>query len=139
MFFHMKLCQKILVVALALMMLCSAATAELLAGTSSLTIQKAEQVGIEISEEVLEFLAENLRSNIRQIEGAIKKLSALSFLSGKNVSMDLAKSCLSELLGGAEPVNVTVEKIFSAVPPLFRISCTQIFIKQLIYINYILI
>lgn len=40
----MKLCQKILVVALALMMLCSAATAELLAGTSSLTIQKAEQV-----------------------------------------------------------------------------------------------
>lgn len=41
----MKFCQKILVVALALMMLCSVATAELTAGTSSLTIQKAEQVG----------------------------------------------------------------------------------------------
>ena len=41
----MKLCQKILVVALALMMLCSIATAELITGTSSLTIQKAEQVG----------------------------------------------------------------------------------------------
>ena len=61
------------------------------------------------------FLAENLRSNIRQIEGAIKKLGALIFLSGKELNMDLAKSCISELLGGAEPINVTVDKIFAAV------------------------
>ena len=77
--------------------------------------KKAEQVDISIPDEVLTFLAENLRSNIRQIEGAIKKLSAVSFLTGKSISMELARSCLSELLGGAEPVNVTVDKIFSAV------------------------
>ncbi len=77
--------------------------------------KKAEQVSVEISNEVLTFLAENLRSNIRQIEGAIKKLSALSFLSGQAISMELARSCLSELLGGAEPINVTVDKIFTAV------------------------
>ncbi len=77
--------------------------------------KKAEQVSIEIPDDVLTFLAENLRSNIRQIEGAIKKLSALSFLSGRSISMELARSCLSELLGGAEPVNVTVDKIFTAV------------------------
>jgi chromosomal replication initiator protein len=61
------------------------------------------------------FLAENLRSNIRQIEGAIKKLGALIFLSGKELNMDLAKSCISELLGGAEPVSVTVDKIFASI------------------------
>lgn len=77
--------------------------------------KKADQVGIEISDEVLEFLAENLRSNIRQIEGAVRKLSAIGFVYGKVITMDVARSCIDELLGGAEPVNVTVDKIFTAV------------------------
>ena len=88
--------------------------------------KKAEQVNIQIPDDVLTFLAENLRSNIRQIEGAIKKLSALSFLSGRSISMELAKGCLSELLGGAEPVNVTVEKIFAAVQERYNVSKTEL-------------
>ncbi len=77
--------------------------------------KKAEQVGVELPEDVLTFLAENLRSNIRQIEGAIKKLGARVFLSGEKIDMNLARGCISELLGGAEPTSVTVEKIFSSV------------------------
>ena len=92
--------------------------------------KKAEQVSIDVPDEVLTFLAENLRSNIRQIEGAIKKLSALSFLSGQKISMDLAKSCLSELLGGAEPVNVTIEKIFGAVQQKFNVTKAELIGKK---------
>ncbi len=77
--------------------------------------KKAEQVSVAIPDEVLTFLGENLRSNIRQIEGAIKKLAAFSFLQGKTITMDLAKECIAELLEGAEPVSVTVEKVFTAV------------------------
>lgn len=77
--------------------------------------KKAEQASLKIPDDVLSFLAENLRSNIRQIEGAIKKLSALSFLSGKKITIDVAKNLLTELLGGAEPISVTVDKIFLAV------------------------
>ena len=77
--------------------------------------KKAEQVGVDLPEDVLTFLAENLRSNIRQIEGAIKKLGARVFLSGESIDMDLARGCISELLGGAEPTSVTVEKIFASV------------------------
>ena len=77
--------------------------------------KKAEQVGVELPEDVLTFLAENLRSNIRQIEGAIKKLGARVFLSDEKIDMDLARGCISELLGGAEPTSVTVEKIFASV------------------------
>lgn len=77
--------------------------------------KKAEQVGVELPEDVLTFLAENLRSNIRQIEGAIKKLGARVFLSGEKIDMDLARGCISELLGGAEPTSVTVDKIFTSV------------------------
>jgi len=84
--------------------------------------KKAEHVNVDIPDEVLTFLGENLRSNIRQIEGTIKKLGALSFLSGQKVTMDLAKTCLLEILGGAEPVNVTVDKIFSAVFNKYGIS-----------------
>ena len=84
--------------------------------------KKAEQVNVSIPDDVLTFLGENIRSNIRQIEGAIKKLGALSFLSGKEITMEVAKECISELLGGAEPVNVTVDKIFAAVYKRYGIS-----------------
>ncbi|MBR3893507.1 MAG: chromosomal replication initiator protein DnaA [Clostridia bacterium] len=84
--------------------------------------KKAEQVNVSIPDEVLTFLGENLRSNIRQIEGAIKKLGALSFLSGKSITMEVAHECLSELLDGAEPVSVTVDKIFTAVYNKYKIS-----------------
>ena len=76
---------------------------------------KADQVNLTLPDEVLIFLAENLRSNIRQIEGAIKKLGAIRFLQGKEITMEVVQVCLSEFLGDAEPVSVTVEKIFSAI------------------------
>ena len=88
--------------------------------------KKADQVGIEISDEVLEFLAENLRSNIRQIEGAVRKLSAIGFVYGKVITMDVARGCIDELLGGAEPVNVTVDKIFTAVYKKYGIKKEEI-------------
>lgn len=84
--------------------------------------KKAEQVNVAIPDEVLTFLGENLRSNIRQLEGAIKKLGALSFLSGKQITMELAHECIAELLGGAEPVSVTVDRIFTAVENKYGIS-----------------
>ena len=84
--------------------------------------KKAEQVGIIIPEEVLTYLAENLRSNIRQIEGAMKKLGALAFLSGQKITMEVARGCIADLLGGEEPVSVTVDKIFATVYKKYGIS-----------------
>ncbi len=83
--------------------------------------KKAEQVNVKISDDVLAFLAENLRSNIRQIEGAIKKLGAKSFITGCEITMELARGCISELLGGSEPMEVTVDKIFTAVYKKYNI------------------
>ena len=88
--------------------------------------KKAEIVGITIPEDVLEYLAENLRSNIRQIEGAIKKLGALTFLSGREINIELAKSCIIELLGGEEPVSITVDKIFAAIKRHYNVSREEI-------------
>ncbi len=84
--------------------------------------KKAEQVNITIPNDVLTFLGENLRSNIRQIEGAIKKLGALVFISGKSINMEVAQACLQEISEGTEPVSVTVDKIFGAVYNKYGIS-----------------
>ena len=88
--------------------------------------KKVEQAKISIPDDVLLFLAENLRSNIRQIEGAIKKLSAKSLIMNQTIDMELAKSCLNELLGGSEPVSTTVDKIFSAVYNKYGVSKEEI-------------
>lgn len=92
--------------------------------------KKATQVNVSIPDDVLAFLAENLRSNIRQIEGAIKKLGANSFLSGRNVDMELARECIAELLDGAEPVTVTVDKIFNSIYKKYNIKREDIISKN---------
>ena len=84
--------------------------------------KKSEQVGLILPDDVLTFLAENLRANIRQIEGAIKKLGAMAFLSGNHITMDVARSCIADLLDGAEPVTVTVDKIFASVYKKLNVS-----------------
>lgn len=84
--------------------------------------KKAEQVSITLPNDVLLFLAENLRSNIRQIEGAIKRLSALSLFYGRTVTKELAQDCISEFLGGEEPLSVTIDKIFAAIFRKFNFS-----------------
>ena len=84
--------------------------------------KKAEDMQIDLPSDVLMFLAENLRSNIRQIEGSIKKLTAKSMLDGRNITLELARDCVSDLLGETEPLNVTIDKIFAAVYKKFDIS-----------------
>ena len=87
---------------------------------------KISQAGITISDEIITYLAENLRSHIRQIEGAVKKLVAIKFLSGSEITMDIAKNCMTELLGGAEPVNVTVDKIFAAIEKKYDVGKSEL-------------
>ncbi len=84
--------------------------------------KKAENMNIDLPDEVLHFLAENLRSNIRQIEGSIKKLAAKSLVEGRRISMELAKDCISDLLGDAEPLSVTIDKIFAAVYKKYNVT-----------------
>ncbi|MBR3879540.1 MAG: chromosomal replication initiator protein DnaA [Clostridia bacterium] len=83
---------------------------------------KISQAGISVSYEIITYLAENLRSHIRQIEGAVKKLAALKFLSGNEITMEVVKGCMGELLGGAEPIGVTVDKVFVAIEKKYGVS-----------------
>ena len=83
---------------------------------------KAEKMGIQLDNDVLDLLAENLRNNIRQLEGAVKKLSAHSFLNGTKINLDLATNCISDVLSGNEPVNITIDRIFDKVTKKYNIT-----------------
>ena len=49
----------------------------------------------------------------------------MSFL-GQSITMEIAKSCIAELLGGAEPVNVTIEKVFSAIQNRYNVTKSEL-------------
>ncbi|MBQ7153292.1 MAG: chromosomal replication initiator protein DnaA [Clostridia bacterium] len=84
--------------------------------------KKAEQVNVNVPNDVLMFLAENLRSNIRQIEGSIIKLAALSLVTGTPINLQMAEKCINELLGGQESVETTISKIFKATEARYGFS-----------------
>ena len=88
--------------------------------------RKSEDMGIKISNEVLFFLAENISTNIRQIEGAIKKLNAYSYLNNSGITLELAKSSIADILSGTEPINVTVEKVLGAVSQTFGVPQAEL-------------
>ncbi|MBQ9802919.1 MAG: chromosomal replication initiator protein DnaA [Clostridia bacterium] len=92
--------------------------------------KKVEDMNIILPDEVLSYLAENLRSNIRQLEGAIKKLAAKSMLDDRKITLELARDCVSDLLGDTEPLNVTIDKIFAAVYKKFDIPKEEIIGKK---------
>lgn len=88
----------------------------------AITKSKAEAVNLDLSPEILQYLSENLRENVRQIEGAIKKLGAINFLSGRPISIEDAARCVSELLEDSEPTTVTIDKIFTVVYRKYNVS-----------------
>ncbi len=88
--------------------------------------KKAEQMNIQLTPEVVNFLAENLKSNIRQVEGAIKKLGALSLLTGTPITIELAKNSIADLMTGGEPVSVTIDRILEKVAKKYGVSVEDI-------------
>ena len=92
--------------------------------------KKAEMLGKPFPNDVLNFLAEKLTNNIRQIEGAIKKISAYSYLSGEEITIPLTTSCVSDLLSGGGTVKVTPDRIIEKVATKYGVDCNDILSKK---------
>jgi len=82
--------------------------------------------GLRIPHEVFVFLAENLTSNIRQMEGVIKKIAAKSFLMNTPVTVDLAMSCIKDILSSQKPTAVTAEKIIDKVAKKYGVTASDV-------------
>jgi len=84
--------------------------------------RKAELLDLTIPSEVAEFMANRLKSNIRQLEGAVKKLKALNHLAGSPPSISMAQSVIRDILTDDQPIPITVEKIISEVSTVYGVS-----------------
>lgn len=88
---------------------------------------KAQTLGRTFPNDVLSFLAEKLTNNIRQIEGAIKKIIAYSYLNGEDITIPLVQSCVSDLLSATGHVTVTPEIIIKKVATKYGIEVKDIY------------
>lgn len=88
--------------------------------------RKAELLGINIPPEVSEFIANRLKNNIRQLEGAVKKMKAYSLLTGDAPSVSIAQNAIRDILNDNLPVPVTVERIINEVSRTFGVTADEI-------------
>ncbi|MBQ7669164.1 MAG: chromosomal replication initiator protein DnaA [Clostridia bacterium] len=88
--------------------------------------KKSEAAGLNLSDDILEFLADKLHSNIREIEGVIKKLSAMFFLNGLDINMDTVKANVSVFLKKEEPAKQIVTKVISETGKKFNVPVEEI-------------
>ncbi|QJC27673.1 chromosomal replication initiator protein DnaA [Anaplasma platys] len=87
---------------------------------------KVEKMRIDVPNEVLEFLAKNIKSNIRELEGALNKVVAHSSLVGSSVTVELASDILADLLRANHRL-VTIDSIQKKVAEFFGIKLEDMF------------
>lgn len=84
--------------------------------------RKADLLQIEIPSDVSEFIANRLKTNIRQLEGAVKKIKAYKLMVGSPPSISVAQTVIKEILNDNQPVPVTVERIIEEVSKTYSVS-----------------
>ncbi|MEF9984650.1 MAG: chromosomal replication initiator protein DnaA [Oscillospiraceae bacterium] len=87
--------------------------------------RKAQLLGLDIPDDVSEYIANRLKTNIRQLEGAVKKLKAYELI-GNAPSIMVAQNAIKDILNDNQPVPVTVERIISETSRTFGVSALDI-------------
>ena len=93
-------------------------------------MKKAEDDGLEIPYDVTEFIASAIKGDIRAMEGAMVKLLALSSLRREDITMNLAKQVLKNLLGDNSFADITIDQIIKYVCREMKISERQLLGKS---------
>ncbi|MCD8187030.1 MAG: chromosomal replication initiator protein DnaA [Ruminococcus sp.] len=84
--------------------------------------RKSELLDFKMPGEVAEFMANRLKSNIRQLEGAVLRLKALNHLAGSPITISMAQCVIRDVLTDDQPIPITVEKIISEVSTVYGVS-----------------
>ena len=84
--------------------------------------RKAQLLHIDVPDEVVKYIAKNLKNNIRQLEGAVKKMKAYKLLANSSPSIAMAHSIIRDILNDNQPTPVTIEKIIGEVGRTFNVS-----------------
>ncbi|MDF2610994.1 MAG: chromosomal replication initiator protein DnaA [Lachnospiraceae bacterium] len=89
--------------------------------------KKEELDGLQIDNDVMKYIATNVKSNIRELEGALTKIVALSRLKKKEVNVTLAEEALKDLISPDDKKQVTPELIIDVISEHFNITSNDIY------------
>lgn len=81
----------------------------------AILMQKVEEMGIEVPYEVIEYIAQSVNSNIRELEGCLNSLNARAELMNTLISLDMARTTLSIHISGQGAREITAERIIDIV------------------------
>lgn len=84
--------------------------------------RKAQALEMNISDDVVEFIAERLKNNVRQIEGVINKLYAVYLIQGTSPTIGVANDVIKDIIYYAQPTEVTINNIIDKVASAFGVS-----------------
>ncbi len=89
-------------------------------------IKKSEQMGIELSENIVYYIAEHIKVNTRQLEGVVKKLQAYIKIQNKIPTISVAQGFIRDIINDTQPEPIKIEKIISEVARTYNISESDI-------------
>jgi chromosomal replication initiator protein len=95
----------------------------------AILLKKAELEGSELQEDVAFFIAKSLRSNVRELEGALRKVLAFASFHARPVTVELAREALKDMLR-ASTGQITVELIQKAVAEYYKIKVSDMYSKR---------
>jgi chromosomal replication initiator protein len=95
----------------------------------AILLKKAQQEGIKLNDDVAFFVAKHLRSNVRELEGALRKILAYSHFHGREITIDVVKEALKDLLS-VQNRQISVENIQKTVADFFNIKVADMYSKK---------
>jgi chromosomal replication initiator protein len=95
----------------------------------AILMKKATLEGVVLSDDVAFFVAKHLRSNVRELEGALRKILAYSRFHGKDITIDVVKDALKDLLS-VQNRQISVENIQKTVADFFNIKIADMYSKK---------
>ena len=88
--------------------------------------RKAELLNLDLPNDVAEYIANHLKQNIRQLEGAVKKLNAYYLLEGIEPCIGVTTTAIKDTLNDSQPIPVTIEKILNEVARTYNVMPADI-------------
>jgi chromosomal replication initiator protein len=95
----------------------------------AILMKKAAAEGIPMSEDVAFFVAKHLRSNVRELEGALRKILAFVRFHGRDVTIDVARAALKDLLS-IQNRQISVENIQKSVADFYNMKVADMYSKR---------
>ncbi len=87
---------------------------------------KANNLGVDMPQKVVEYIAENITNNVRELEGAVKKIAAINGLMGSPIDLPMAQNAIKDIFKERPGLNPTPEMVLNEVSEFYSIPVSTI-------------